>query len=198
MQNFSVVIQAGGESKRMGQDKGLLPFGEGTLIQYILGQVAGLGSEQIIISNNSEDYAHIGLTVYGDVFPGVGALGGIYSALHHAKTEHILLLACDMPFVNLDLVHHLMNLGEKHDVVVPVVGEREFAEPFRAVYSKACLPAIQAALDRGDRKVISFFADVDVHYIKPDVIHQFDPEGRTFFNVNTPEDLAQALILAKN
>jgi molybdopterin-guanine dinucleotide biosynthesis protein A len=198
MENFSVVIQAGGQSKRMGSDKGLLPFGEGTLIEYILGQIEGLGGEQIIISNKPEEYSRFGLTVFPDVFPGRGALGGIYSAICHAKYEYILLLACDMPFVNLELFEYLLGLAPKHDVVVPVLKEDEFAEPFRAVYSKACLPAIQKALDEKKRRVISFFADVDVHYVKANVIHRFDPDERSFFNVNTPEDLAEGLRLANN
>ncbi|MEN8243104.1 MAG: molybdenum cofactor guanylyltransferase [Chloroflexota bacterium] len=197
MENFSVVIQAGGQSKRMGSDKGLLPFGEVTLIEYIFGQVEGFGSEQIIISNKPDDYARFGLPVYGDVFPGRGALGGIYSAISHAKNDHILLLACDMPFVNIKLVNYLIERAPDHDVVIPFWKEAGFAEPFRAVYSKNCLPAIKASLDEEKRRVISFFDQVDVGYVSSEVIHQFDPEERSFFNVNTPEDLAQALILAK-
>jgi molybdopterin-guanine dinucleotide biosynthesis protein A len=198
MENFSVVLQAGGQSKRMGSDKGLLPFGEGTLIEYILGQVEDVGKEQIIISNKPEDYEGFGLPVYTDVLPGKGALGGIYSAIYHAKYNHILLLACDMPFVNLALIEYLLGLAVSHDVVVPVLHEGEFAEPFRAVYSKKCLPAIKLALDQKKRRVISFFDDVDVHYVKKDVIHRFDPDERSFFNVNTPDDLEKAIILANN
>jgi molybdopterin-guanine dinucleotide biosynthesis protein A len=198
MDKFSVVIQAGGQSKRMGSDKGLLPFGKGTLIEYILGQIEGVGAEQIIISNNPEDYSRFGLPVFTDALPGKGALGGIYSAIYHAKHSHILLLACDMPFVNLKLVEYLLGLALEHDVVVPVLNEGEFAEPFRAVYSKACLQAIQTALDLNRRRVISFFDDVDVHFVREDVIHRFDPDERSFFNVNTPEDLEKALLLSNN
>jgi molybdopterin-guanine dinucleotide biosynthesis protein A len=198
MENFSVVIQAGGQSKRMGSDKGLLPFGEGVLIEYVLGQIEGLGTEQIIISNKPEEYVGFGLPVFTDALPGKGALGGIYSAIYHARYDHILLLACDMPFVNLALIDYLLGMAPKHDAVVPVLREDEFAEPFRAIYSKACLPAIQKALDEKKRRVISFFEDVDVHHVQADVIHRFDPDERSFFNVNTPEDLAEALRLAKN
>ena len=198
MDNFSVVIQAGGQSTRMGSDKGLLPFGDVTLIEFILGQVAGLGSEQLIISNKPDDYTRFGLPVYGDVFQGKGALGGIYSAIHHAKQAYILLLACDMPFVNLELVKYLMERASNHDVVIPRMKEDGFAEPFRAVYSKTCLPAIKASLDEEKRRVISFFDRVKVDFDPAEIIHQYDPEERSFFNVNTPEDLIRALILAKN
>jgi molybdopterin-guanine dinucleotide biosynthesis protein A len=197
MENYSVVIQAGGQSRRMGADKGLLPFGEKTLIEYILAQVEGLGSEQIIISNKPGDYARFGLPVFTDVFPDMGALGGIYSAIFHAKYEHVLLLACDMPFVNLELVEYLLSLADDHDVVVPVAEEDEYVRPFRAVYAKTCLPAIEAALECGERKVISFFAQVDVHFVRPEQVHRFDPQERTFFNINTPQDLEKALNLIK-
>jgi molybdopterin-guanine dinucleotide biosynthesis protein A len=198
MQKFSVVIQAGGQSRRMGADKGLLPFGHGTLVEYILAQVTGLGDEQIIISNQPEDYARFGLPVFTDVFPGKGALGGIYSAIFHAKYDHVLLLACDMPFVNLELIDYLLSLSGDHDVVVPVAEEDEYVRPFRAVYAKTCLPAIEAALERGERKVISFFGQVDVHYVSPEQVHRFDPQERTFININTPQDLENALNLTKN
>ena len=82
-------------------------------MEYILKQVQGLGAEQIIISNKPEDYARFGLHVYRDVFPGRGALGGIYSAVFHAGSEHVLLLACDMPFVNLGLMKYLLSLADK-------------------------------------------------------------------------------------
>lgn len=167
-------------------------------MEYILGQVQDLGAEQIIISNKPEDYARFGLPVYRDVFLGKGALGGIYSAIFHATYKHILLLACDMPFINRELIGYLLGLADGHDVVVPVVKVGEFAEPFRAVYSKACLPAIQTALEQKKRRVISFFDDVDVRYVSPEEVHRFDPDERSFFNINTPEDLEKALKLAKN
>jgi molybdopterin-guanine dinucleotide biosynthesis protein A len=198
MQNFSVVLQAGGQSRRMGTDKGLLPFGDVTLIEYILAQVKSLGSEQFIISNKPQDYARLGLPVVTDVIPDVGALGGVYTAVYHAKFQKVLVLACDMPFVNLELTDYLLGLAENHDVVVPQQGSQGWAEPFRSVYSKACMPAIEAALERGDRKVVSFLDEMDVRYVTPEEVHRFDPEERSFFNVNTRDDLERALILANN
>lgn len=182
----------------MGTDKGLLPFGDGTLIEYILSQVEGLGGEQFIISNKPEDYEHFGLPVVSDVIPDIGALGGVHTAVYHAKYDHALVLACDMPFVNLDLINHIVGLAASHDVVIPQQGSRGWAEPFRAIYGKACLPAIEAVIEQGQRKVISFFDQVDVRYVTPDEVHQFDPEERSFININTRDDLEKALILANN
>jgi molybdopterin-guanine dinucleotide biosynthesis protein A len=192
MIDYSLVIQAGGQSTRMGQDKGLIPFGDGMLLEYILSQLKSCNRETYIISNNEEEYQIFGLPIFGDVIPGVGALGGVYSALYYAKTEYILLLAVDMPFINLDLLNYLVRIADNYDVVIPKVSKKGFLEPFRAVYSRRCLPPIQNMIVAGERKVISFFDSVSVRYVEVEEIQEVDPEGRTFFNINTPEDLEKA------
>ena len=192
MIDFSIVIQAGGQSTRMGRDKGLVPFGNGTLLEFILSQVESYKRDVFIISNQVEDYLQFGLPVYSDVIPGIGALGGVYSALYHAQTEYVLLLAVDMPFVNPALVEYLLQSAQGHDVVIPKVSEKGFLEPFRAVYSRRCLDAIKQKIDNGNRRVISFFEMVSVRVIEPDEIKLFDPQGVSFFNLNTPEDLEKA------
>lgn len=179
----------------MGRDKGLIPFGDGTLLEFILDQAYGLGQENFIVSNNVKAYSQFGLPVYSDVIPGIGALGGVYSALYHAKAERILLLAVDMPFVNRDLMGYLIQLAQDADVVIPKLAGRGFLEPFRAVYSRRCMEPVKQMIDAGERKVISFFDLVNVREVEQDEIGRFDPEGKTFFNVNTPEDLAKALKL---
>lgn len=198
MVKFSVVINAGGKSSRMGRDKGLLPFGEGTMLSYILDQIAGLGTEQIIISNQPEDYEQFGLPVYPDVIPEIGALGGVYSALHYSKNPYSLLLACDMPFVNLPLIEAMLAAAPNYDVVIPRLQLEGFAEPFRAVYAKACFPHIKKVIDQGKRRVISFFPAVSIRYIERAEILRVDPDELSFFNVNTPEDLEEAIRLANH
>ena len=195
MVEYSVVIQAGGASKRMGYDKALAPFINGTMLEYLIDQVKGLGREMFIISNNPVDYQRFNLPVFSDVIKGIGALGGIYTALYHTNTDYCLLLACDMPYVNLDVIKLLLGAAEGHDVVVPRIGDGLF-EPFRAVYGKACLPQILKAIENGERKAISFFENVNVHYIEEAEITKYDPNLDSFFNVNTPEDLEKARELA--
>jgi molybdopterin-guanine dinucleotide biosynthesis protein A len=194
MIDYSIVIQAGGKSTRMGRDKGLVSFGAGTLVEYILSQVEELHQDTFIISNQMESYANFGVPVYGDVIHGIGALGGVYTALYHAKTDYVLLLAVDMPFVNLNFLKFLLQSAEGYDVAIPQVSEGGFLEPFRAVYSRQCLMPIKNMIDQGKRKVISFFDLVSVNYISPAEIQQFDLDGRTFFNLNTPEDLEKARV----
>ncbi len=189
---LSVVIQAGGRSTRMGEDKALAPFRGMTLIEYILQQIGELGDETLIIANQPEAYERFGLPVKTDVIPDLGALGGLYSAIYHASHQRCLLLACDMPFVNRPLLDYLISLSSEYDIAIPRLKPEEFAEPFRAVYKKSCLPPIKNALDEGQRKLISFFGQMKVRYVDSSEIAQFDPQFRSFFNVNTPEDLAEA------
>lgn len=197
---MSIVIQAGGKSSRMGRDKALLPLRDKPLIQHILDQVGGLGADTIIIANQPGDYGHFGVPVYADIYPDTGALGGLYTAIYHAPQPYCLVLACDMPFVNRPLLEHLIALAPGHDAVVPRLkaahgaarSNELFAEPFRAVYNKACLEPVRAALDAGKRRVISFFDQVNIRFVDWPEIEQFDPQARSFFNVNTPEDLAEA------
>ena len=196
MTKFSVVIQAGGRSSRMGQDKAQVPFLGTTLIEYILQQLEGFGDEQIIISNNPEEFTRLGLPVFQDVYPDTGAIGGIYSGILHASFEYSLILGCDMPFISLKLLKYLVSLAPDFDAVIPRLKKEEFAEPFRSVYAKACLKPIEQSIRAGKRKVISFFDKVNVRFIEPEEINKFDPRGITFFNINTPEDLKEAVKLA--
>ncbi|MGD8457948.1 MAG: molybdenum cofactor guanylyltransferase [Anaerolineales bacterium] len=193
MVKLSVVIQAGGKSTRMGEDKALIPFvRDTTLIQYILNQIEGLGDERLIISNDVDKFKFLGLPVFPDVYPQVGSLGGIYSAVHHARYNHCLILACDMPFVNISLIDYMLTQMDDFDIIMPRWEPEDYTEPFRAIYSKACLDPISKAIEIGERRIISFFKYVKIRFIDADEISKFDPEGLTFFNINTPDELEQA------
>lgn len=197
MKNVTLVLQAGGKSSRMGRDKALVPFRGMTMIEYILNQLKGLGKEIIVITNTPDEYRFLGLPLFADVIPDWGALGGLYSAIYHASNETSLVLACDMPFVNRALLEHLITLSTSHDAVIPHLDPTgnqmpAFAEPFRAVYRKSCLIPIEKAIKAGQRRVISFFPQIDIRFVDRQEIEFFDPDLQTFFNVNTPEDLLEA------
>ena len=197
MNQVSIILQAGGKSSRMGRDKALVPFFGGTMIEYILKQVDGFGLDTTIITNSPNDYRFLNLPLFPDVIPDWGALGGVYSAIYHAPQETCLVLACDMPFVNRALLEYLITLVPSHDAVIPRLdptGNKmpAFAEPFRAVYRKTCLEPIKKVIELGQRRVISFFDQVNVRFVDRVEVEHFDPGLKTFFNVNTPEDLAEA------
>jgi molybdopterin-guanine dinucleotide biosynthesis protein A len=191
---LTVAVLAGGRSSRMGTDKAFVRVLGRPLIEDILAQLDGLGAETLLVTNRPESYRYLGVPLYTDVLPDMGALGGIYTALYYATQSHILCVACDMPFVVRSLLEHLIGLIPDGDVVMPRLdGE---AEPFRAIYARTCLGPIRAALDAGRRRVISFFPDVRVRFVDEAEIERFDPARLSFFNVNTPEDLEQARRMA--
>jgi molybdopterin-guanine dinucleotide biosynthesis protein A len=191
---LTVAILAGGQSARMGTDKAFVHVLGRPLIEDILAQTAGRGAETILITNRPDDYAYLGVPLFGDLRPGTGALGGLFTAVSCAGQPHVLAVACDMPFAVPALLDHLIRLIPEGDAVVPrLAGE---AEPFRAVYSRACLPAMAAALDAGKRRVISFFDAVRVRWVDDAEVERYDPQRLSFYNVNTPDELAAARRLA--
>jgi molybdopterin-guanine dinucleotide biosynthesis protein A len=196
---FSIVIQAGGASRRMGQDKGLIPFLGQPLITRVIHRVGGLADELIINTNQPDAYAFLGLPTYPDVIPERGALGGLYTALAIAHHPLVAVVACDMPFANPDLLAVQRTLLEETgcDAVIPVT--EHGTEPFHAVYRKdSCLPVVKAALDAGSWRVNSWFENANLYFLPPEEAHQHDPLQLAFRNVNTPDDLHEAEQLAKD
>ncbi len=188
MTPLTVAIQAGGKSSRMGTDKSFVPFRGRPMIATVIDAVNGLGDELILITNKPEAYAHLGLPMFADLYPETGPLGGIYTAVHHAAHPHVLTVACDMPWLNRSLLEYMAGLRESADVVVPRWDK--FPEPLHAIYHKACLEPIREKLEAETYKITAFFGRVSVRFVDRAEIERFDPEGRSFVNVNTPEELA--------
>jgi molybdopterin-guanine dinucleotide biosynthesis protein A len=186
----SAVVLAGGRSSRLGQDKAFLIVNGQYLIENILEKLAQLSDEVIIVTDKTEEYEQFDAVVVGDVLPGKGALGGIYSGLRAATYNHSLVVACDMPFLNLSLLRYMQGLTPHHDVVIPRVGE--LVEALHAVYSRRCLPFIDEQLKAGNLRTVSFFPQVRVRYVDRDEIDTFDPEHLSLFNINSQADLDKA------
>jgi molybdopterin-guanine dinucleotide biosynthesis protein A len=175
----------------MGTDKGLVPLAGRPMIEHVLARVAGLGDETIITTNDQDAYEFLGLPMVSDEEPGAGALYGLRTALRAAQGNTVLVVACDMPFVNRLLLEHLLSLAPEADVVVPRWNDTY--QTMQTVYArKPCLKAVDAALEKGQERMISFYPDVRVRHVMPEEVAEYDPTGRSFFNVNTPEDLAEA------
>jgi len=188
---LTIAIQAGGQSRRMRRDKGLVPLDGLPMIEHLLERVRPLGDEVLITTNQPESYAYLGLRMVADEVPGEGALAGLHTALKAARGDTVLVLACDMPFVNVPLLGYLLDLSPDFDVVVP--RWQDVLQTIHAVYSRQyCLPAMEDVLKRGRKRVFSFYSQVQVREISEDEIVRFDPQGLSFFNVNTPEELQEA------
>jgi len=161
------------------------------MIAHVLAQVADLGDEVLITTNNPAGYAHFGYRIATDEVPGTGALPGLKTALTAARGDTVLLVACDMPFLNRPLLTYLLNLAPEGDVIVPLWADRH--QTMHAVYQRdRCLAGIEQALAQGDRRMISFYPLLSVRTVTPAEIRRFDPAGKSFMNINTPPELAAA------
>jgi len=196
---FTVAIIAGGKSSRMGTDKAFVVLNNKSLIEHVIDQVSSLGqSETILIANRPDAYAHLRLPMYTDVVPEKGSLGGIYTAIFYSQNPYTLTIACDTPFVKPDLLRYMLSLlnasDGPFDVVVPRV--KEFPQGLHAIYSKACLVPIRERMDADRLHVIGFYPKVRVRYLTEGEYAPFDPQGVSFFNVNTPDELEYARRIA--
>jgi len=195
---LSVVIQAGGQSSRMGEDKALKPFLGKPLIQRLIDRLSPVAGEIIVTTNRPEDYAFINLRLVPDLKPGRGSLGGLYTAIASAAFPFVAVVACDMPFASAKLIEsaHRLMVEEAADVVIARTDEGY--EPFHAVYRRAaCLPAIEASIEADQWKVIAWFPKVKVRTLTPEEVKSFDLSGLCFWNLNTPEEFAEAEEIAK-
>ncbi|GAB4433589.1 MAG: hypothetical protein Kow002_21020 [Anaerolineales bacterium] len=177
----------------MGQDKALMPFLGRPLIQRVVDRLTPIADEIIVTTNAPDSYRFLGLPLHSDLIPGRGALGGLYTALSSAKHATVAVLACDMPFASATLIEAMNRLlvREDADVVIPDSGGG--LEPMHAVYRReTCIPAVKAAIDADKWKLISWFEDVKVRVFTPEEVAPYNPDGLTFWNLNTPEEFAQA------
>ncbi len=182
----SWVILAGGQASRMGgNDKGLIKLNEKPLIKHVIERLYPQTPNILINANrNLEHYAEFG-EVICDRFDGfLGPLGGIHSGLIHANTDWVGFVPCDSPLISRNLVERFCNaVTDESDIIVAHDGEH--AQPVFTLYHKRVLPKLTAFLERGDRKIILLYNDCHTQYV------DFSDSTECFFNLNTPEELAQ-------
>ncbi|MGB9673983.1 MAG: molybdenum cofactor guanylyltransferase [Anaerolineales bacterium] len=194
----TLVIQAGGESRRMGRDKALVPFLGQPLIQRVLERLRHIADEHIITTNHPANYRFLGLPLITDIFPGRGALGGLYTALQAARYPYVAIVACDMPFANAQLFKMMFEILEKSKADAVIPQWQEGNEPFHAVYRKeTSLPLVKEAIEEGYWRADAWYGSANIRFLSAQEVMLVDPQGLTFRNVNTPEELAAAEELAR-
>lgn len=199
---LSVAILCGGESRRMGIDKALLPLVETgpPLLELVIDRVRDMTDNLYLVGVPRPGYDRFGPPLVADEWPGNGPLGGIATALRHAEHSACLVVACDMPFLNPQLLEFMaLQPRASFDVLVPLIpGETTTGsgplvfQPLHAIYRQSCLPAIQARLAAGERRVTGFYGDVRTRTVTERQIRAFDPLLRSFMSINTPEALGEA------
>ena len=190
---LTIVIQAGGMSSRMGEDKALKIFLGKPLIQRVIERMSPIADEIIVTTNRPAEYTFLNYRLIPDLKPGRGALGGLYTAIASAAHPLVAVVACDMPFASQMFFEGARRLMVKEEADVVIAKTDEGYEPLHALYRReTCLPAIESAIDADQWKVIAWFPQVKVRTLTPDEIKPLDPTGLCFWNLNTPEEFTEA------
>ena len=191
------IVLAGGRGSRLGREKHSEPLAGRSLIERTVDHLRGLSSEVLIVISSAQSLSSFalcaGTRTVVDLYPGKSSLGGIFTGLAFSNSFHNLVVACDMPFLNPDLLRYMIDLSLEVDVVMPRLGG--FEEPLHAIYSKDCIPHMERQLGEGNLKITAFFDLVRVRYVTGEEIDRFDPQHLSFFNINTQADLEKASLL---
>jgi len=185
------AILVGGQSRRLGGPKALVPIAPDgtTVIEAVIQALGTVASEIVLAGADAQVYAGLDLPVVPDILPGRGPLAGIHAALAATGTQHLLVVACDMPFLSVPLLRSMASYPRDYDLLVPIIGQ---PQPLHAIYARSCLPLIETRLQAGLYQVTGWFGEANVRTIAQSIVEQYDPSLRSSFNVNTPEDLALA------
>ena len=200
--DISGIILAGGRSSRLGKDKVFEVIGKETLIERAVRQLAELDELDELIVVTSErvapllDAFRLRARIVKDVHIGQGPMGGLHAGLLAAGNDYSLVVACDLPFLNHDLLRYMIGLRRGYDMVVPRVSG--MIEPLHAVYSKSCLPAIERRLNEGRSMVYSLLEGVRVRFVEQEEVEKFDPKRLSFFNINSTADIEKAREMARD
>ena len=192
--NINLIILAGGRGLRLGRNKALEKIGDKSLLERVILNLESQANRVLVVTATDlllpEIKTKISIRLVTDVRPEKGPLVGIYSGLLASDQLYNLVVACDMPFLNGQLLDYMVKEAEDYDIVVPKLNN--MVEPLHAVYSRKCLPAIEKMLNSGDFRVNDLFKRVIVRYISAEEIDRFDPDHLSFFNVNTKADFERA------
>lgn len=184
------VILAGGESRRMGRNKALLTVDGITLIERVYRIMAPLFHEVVIVTNTPEEYPFLPCRKVADIYPGEGSIAGLHAGLAASRTERIFVAACDMPFLNPDLIRLLCNSADGTDAVVPL-NSAGLREPLHAVYAGTSRTEVRRLLEQGDRSILLLFDRISTRQVEWEEIKGIAGAAESFRNVNTPEEYGE-------
>ncbi len=187
VEGITGVILAGGKSGRFGKNKALVEIQGIRLIDRVVGVLGSIFKKIILISNTPHEYGYLHIPIYEDIIKGLGPIGGLQTGLTVIADDTGFFVACDMPYLNRDLIRHMIESKDSYDGVVPRMGWK--IEALHAIFTKKCLPAINQSITSGKYQLITFLDKVRINYIDEDRIKIFDPELRSFININRPHQL---------
>lgn len=184
-EKFSIIVLAGGQSRRMGQDKAALAWGKNDVLSSLLGRLVPLSDDVLVISNAVREVSPP-VRQFPDIIPGKGPLSGIHAGLIHARYDLVFVTACDVPFLAPEIILPIVQSAKNKDASVAVYKEK--IEPLFACYHKRCSGIIAELLLAEKYRVIDFLARINWQRVE-DLPKYTDS---CFMNINTPHDYEKA------
>ncbi|WP_035292194.1 molybdenum cofactor guanylyltransferase [Clostridium sp. KNHs214] len=185
----TAIILAGGKSSRMGFDKQFLKIDKRRLMDSIVHKLREEFGEIIIVTNKPQCYIGLSNKITHDKIEGKGPLGGIHAGLKESSSKYALVVACDMPNINMDYIRYMKKSIENQDIDGCVTNFGDWIEPFSGFYSKEIVDDIEKHLLFNRRSINSLLKNLRIHYVEEKKAREFSPNWDMFLNLNTKEDL---------
>lgn len=192
IEDVTGVILAGGASRRMGRNKALLMLHGVTLIERAYRSLSRIFHDIVIITNTPEKYAFIPCRTASDIYPEAGAIAGLHAGMTASNSSRIFVAACDMPFLNEELIRMLCNYDKEADAVVPINGEG-FFEPLHAVYSVSARETAREVIESGNNSILVLLGKLRAVPVSFGQVRSIPDAENSFRNLNTPEEFMAAL-----
>lgn len=192
----------------MGQDKAFLELSGIPMIERVLRRVSAVADELLMVTGDREihEMSRFDCRLVADIYPGLGTLGGIFTALSEARFNHTLVVGCDTPLLSTELFAHLARRPRTYDALVPSIGvaragalERvELLQPLHTIYAKSCLPVIGRHIQHEQFRVVDIFQELLVERVYENELREFDPELHSFLNANTPDEFERVRVVVED
>ena len=195
MEPLSGIVLAGGASRRLGADKTTLRLGSRTLLEHAVDALSAVCADVLVAGGDATAWPHLGARLVPDESRGRGPLAGLQAGLKAAELDFALVVACDLPFLNRDLLAFMAWRPRRYQALVPRWGRR--LHPLHAIYARSCLPVVESLLTKPSASMRELLARLEIETLTEAAIQRFDPEGLSFFNINGPDDLERSRAIWK-
>ena len=197
MKPLDGVVLAGGSSRRLGRDKATLRFGGAPLLKIVVGRLTQICDHVVVAVDRPERYQELRLPakLVADAAPGLGPISGLQSGLQACEAEHVLVVACDLPFLNMDLLRYMADLPRSYQALVPWSEDRW--QPLCAIYARSCLKVVDAMVSAGGGSMHKLLDQLDVQRPDEEEMRRLDPQRLSFLNLNERSDLDKARAIWK-
>ena len=188
---MKAIILAGGKSSRMGFDKQFLKIEQRSIMDSMIHKLSKEFDEIIIVTNKPEHYLGLGHKITGDIIENMGPLAGIHAGLKISNSQYALVVACDMPNINMEYIKYMKTQIGNHGCTTKF---GNYLEPFISYYSKDVIINIEEFLKTNRKSIHGFLPTIEFNYIEERVARSFSPNWNMFLNLNTKEDLNNFLL----